>query len=324
MRHHDGSGGSVSDVIELPVTVVICAYTMRRWDTIRAAIGSVLDQRPRPAQVLLVVDHNPDLALRARAELPEVEVLDSDEPQGLSGARNAGLKAAKQPVTAFLDDDAQPRPGWLASLVEPYEWGHIVATGGRVEPRWPRQRPYWLPREFDWVVGCSYVGLPAGGGYVRNPIGASMSMQTRLAIDVGGFDVTVGRVANRPAGCEETELSIRLTAARPGSAIYYAASSVVDHQVSADRVRFRYLIRRCWHEGLSKASVVQLSGASAGLQRERRQAAVVIPRSFLRESRELLRGHMSALPRMATTMSGLTMTICGYLTGRIRYKVRKR
>lgn len=318
-----GSDGPVTEAAELPVTVVICAYTMRRWDTIRAAIDSTLEQRPRPAQVLLVVDHNPDLAQRARDEFPGVEVLESDEPQGLSGARNAGLKAAKQPVTAFLDDDAQPRTGWLASLVEPYAWGDIVATGGRVEPRWPGQRPYWLPREFDWVVGCSYVGLPAGGGYVRNPIGASMSMQTELALDVGGFDVTVGRVANRPAGCEETELSIRLTAARPGSAIYYAPDSVVDHQVTADRVRFRYLIRRCWHEGLSKASVVQLAGTSAGLERERRQAAVVIPKSFLRESGELVRGDVSALPRMATTATGLAATIAGYVSGQIRLKLRK-
>lgn len=321
MRHAGQSEEPVSDVMELPVTVVVCAYTMRRWDAIRAAIGSVLDQRPRPAQVLLVIDHNPELARRARDELAGIEVLESDEPQGLSGARNAGLKAAKHPVTAFLDDDAQPRPGWLGSLVAPYEWGDIVATGGRVEPRWPRQRPYWLPPEFDWVVGCSYVGLPADGGYLRNPIGASMSMRTQLALDVGGFDVTVGRVANRPAGCEETELSIRLTAARPGSAIYYAPESVVDHQVTADRVQFRYLVRRCWHEGLSKASVVRLSGAAAGLERERRQAAVVIPRSFLRESRELLRGRVSALPRMATTASGLAVTIGGYLTGQVRYKL---
>jgi hypothetical protein len=150
-----------------------------------------------------------------------------------------------------------------------------------------------------------------------------MSMRTQLALDVGGFDVTVGRVANRPAGCEETELSIRLTAAHPGSAIYYAPESIVDHQVTADRVQFRYLVRRCWHEGLSKASVVRLSGAAAGLERERRQAAVVIPRSFLREFRELLRGQVSALPRMVTTASGLAVTIGGYLTGQLRYKVRR-
>jgi glucosyl-dolichyl phosphate glucuronosyltransferase len=311
------------DVVELPVTVVICAYTMRRWETISAGIDSVLGQRPRPAQVLLVVDHNADLARRARDELPGVEVLESDEPQGLSGARNAGLKAAKHPVTAFLDDDARARPGWLASLVRPYERGDIVATGGRVEPWWPKGRPSWFPREFDWVVGCSYVGLPADGGIVRNPIGASMSLQTQLALDVGGFDTGVGRVANRPAGCEETELSIRLAAARPGAAIYYTTESVVDHHVSADRVRYGYFVRRCWHEGLSKASVVQLSGASAGLERERRQAAVVIPRAFARELGELLRGHLFALPRMAVTASGLAVTAAGYAAGRVKHMTGK-
>jgi glycosyltransferase involved in cell wall biosynthesis len=312
-----------SDVIDLPVTVVICAYTMRRWETILACVSSVLDQRPRPSQILLVIDHNADLARRARDELAGVEVLESEEHPGLSGARNAGLKAAKQPIIAFLDDDAQARPEWLTSLVTPYERGDIVATGGRVEPRWPSHRPTWFPPEFDWVVGCSYVGLPAAGGFVRNPIGASMSMRTELAREVGGFDIAIGRVANRPAGCEETELSIRLTAARPGSAIYYAPESVVDHHVAADRARFRYFVRRCWHEGLSKASVVQLSGASAGLERERRQAAVVIPRAFIREFGQLLRGHVSALPRMAVTASGLGMTAAGYFTGRIMYKAGK-
>lgn len=310
-----------SDVSEIPVTVVICAYTMRRWESIRAAIGSVLDQRPRPAQILLVVDHNEELARRARGEFPGVEVLDSDEQPGLSGARTAGLKAAKQPVTAFLDDDARARPGWLSALMRPYEWGDIVATAGRVEPLWPGHRPHWFPREFDWVVGCSYVGLPAAGGFVRNPIGASMSMRTQLALDVGGFDASIGRVGTRPAGCEETELSIRLTAARPGSAIYYEPESVVDHQVAPDRVRFRYFVRRCWHEGLSKASVVELSGASAGLERERRQAAVVIPKAVARETGELVRGHLSALSRVAAMASGLAMTTGGYITGRIKYRV---
>ena len=45
-------------MIELGVSVVVCAYTEVRWEQTRAAVESVLGQRPRPAQVLLVVDHN--------------------------------------------------------------------------------------------------------------------------------------------------------------------------------------------------------------------------------------------------------------------------
>ena len=129
-----------------------------------------------------MVDHNAKLAERARSELADVTVLENEGSQGLSDARNTGLRAASQPVTAFLDDDAEARPGWLAS--------------------------------FYWVVGCSYRGLPVSVDPVRNPIGASMSLQTALTLKVGGFDSVVGRVGTRPTGCEETELAIRLTAAK--------------------------------------------------------------------------------------------------------------
>ena len=94
-------------------------------------------------------------------------------------------------------------------------------------PRWPERRPRWLPPEFDWVVGCSYRGLPETVSVVRNPIGASMSLRTSLALEAGGFDDAVGRVGTSPRGCEETELAIRLTASPPG----------VDHLLCSRRGR---------------------------------------------------------------------------------------
>lgn len=298
-----------------PVSVVICAYTEQRWEQTRAAVGSVLAQGA--AQVLLVVDHNPDLAARARRELPEVTVLESDGAPGLSGARNAGLRAATAPITVFLDDDAEARPGWLASLVEPYHRADVVATGGSVHPRWPKARPRWLPPAFDWVVGCSYVGLPDTVSPVRNPIGANMSLRTRLALDVGGFDGAVGRVGSRPRGCEETELAIRLTARRPGSVVLYVPAAGVDHHVGQERLKAGDFLRRCWHEGRSKAIVVRLVGSSAGLERERRQAAVVIPAALAKELRRLANGDLSAVLRMTATLAGLAAASAGYVTGRV-------
>jgi GT2 family glycosyltransferase len=273
------------------VSVVICAYTEKRWQQTCAALESALRQEPAPAEVLLVVDHNAELADRARREFASVSVLENAGTQGLSGARNTGLKAATQPVTAFLDDDAEARPGWLEQLVAPYSSPDVVATGGTVHPRWPATRPPWLPPEFDWVVGCSYRGLPETTGPVRNPIGASMSMRTDLALEVGGFDESVGRVGANTRGCEETELSIRLTASRAGSVILYVPAAAVDHHVAPERLAFGYFVRRCWHEGRSKADVVRLAGAAAGLQRERRQTAVVIPAALLREVAQA--GHRS-------------------------------
>lgn len=302
------------------VSVVVCAYTERRWQQTRAALESVLWQEPPPKEVLLVVDHNADLAARARREFTSVSVLENAGTQGLSGARNTGLKAATQPVTAFLDDDAEARPGWLENLVAPYSSPDVVATGGSVHPRWPMTRPRWLPPEFDWVVGCSYRGLPETTGEVRNPIGASMSMRTDLALEVGGFDESVGRVGANTRGCEETELSIRLTARRPGSVVLYVPASAVDHHVAPERLTFTYFRRRCWHEGLSKADVVRLAGAAAGLQRERRQTAFVIPAALMRESRSLITGHLSAAARIFALIAGLAAASAGYFTGHVQQR----
>jgi glucosyl-dolichyl phosphate glucuronosyltransferase len=303
---------------ELAATVMVCAYTMARWDQTKAAIASVLGQEPRPAQVILVVDHNAELASTARAELDGVLVLDSTGPAGLSGARNTGLQAATQAVTVFLDDDAQARPGWLATLVRPYSEPAVVATGGHVEPLWARRRPAWLPPEFDWVVGCSYRGLPEAEGPVRNPIGANMSMRTRAALEAGGFDGSIGRVGGRPRGCEETELAIRMTTTRPGAVVMYVPAAAVDHHVGQDRLTVRYLLRRCWHEGQSKAAVVGLVGASSGLARERRQITHVIPAAIGRDLGSLIGGHGSGAARIAVSLSGLAATVAGYLAGRLR------
>lgn len=308
-----------SDVVpadRLAVTVVICAYTLRRWELTKDAVASVLAQKVAPAQLLLVIDHNLELAALARAELPDVTVLDSVGSPGLSDARNTGLKAATQPVTAFLDDDAEARSGWLAALTEPYENSEVAATGGDVRPLWPAARPDWLPPEYDWVVGCSYVGLPTESAAVRNPIGANMSFRTQAAIDAGGFSGGIGRVGSVPRGCEETELAIRVTA-RDNTTVLYVPDAAVDHHVGPERTRFGYFIRRCWHEGQSKAVVVDLVGAAAGLSRERRQAAVVIPAAIRRDLRSLMRGQLAGGKRIAAAVAGLGATAAGYFLGRL-------
>jgi hypothetical protein len=304
----------------LGVTVIICAYTLDRWAVTRSAVASAVAQRPAPAEVLLVIDHNQELAALARAELSDVTVLESDGDPGLSGARNTGLKAATQPITAFLDDDAEARPGWLTALVEPYQDGGVAATGGGVWPRWSGSRPDWLPPEFDWVVGCSYVGLPTVTAQVRNPIGANMSFLTDLALAAGGFNGTIGRVGSLPRGCEETALAIQVTA-QAHAHVMYVPAAAVDHHVGPERASAGYFVRRCWHEGQSKAAMVGLVGATSGLSRERRQAAVVIPAAIRRDLGSLLRGHTAGGKRITASVAGLAASMSGYVAGRCMSRV---
>jgi glucosyl-dolichyl phosphate glucuronosyltransferase len=308
-----GEGSTNADV-----SVVVCAYTLDRWEWLTAALRSAVEQTPPPREVVLVIDHNPELLARARASLPAVVVIENGGERGLSGGRNSGLAIARGEVVAFLDDDAEAEPGWLAALTAPYADRTVVATGGRILPAWVVRRPAWMPEEFDWVVGCTYRGLPTSSAEIRNPIGASMSIRRTSALEAGGFRTEVGRVGTLPAGDEETDISIRMKAGHPEARIIYAPDSVVRHHVPAARARWAYFRSRCYQEGRSKAILARLEGATAALSSERSYTMRVLPMGVLRGMGSALRGDPWGIGRAAAIVLGLLLTTTGYVVGRMR------
>lgn len=298
------------------VSVVICCYTEQRWDDTLAAIASVQRQSPQPREIVVVVDHNEALLERMRAEVPGVVLVANTERQGLAGARNCGVAAATGEVIAFLDDDATARRDWLAQLCKAYD-SDVIGVGGGVVPRWPRERPDWFPVEFDWVIGCSYRGLPQQPAAVRNFIGANMSLRREAFGAVGGFSHELGRVGKHPAGCEETELCIRATRAFPGSRLVYVPDATVDHRVTAERLRSRYFMRRCFAEGISKSVVARLTGAEAALETERAYVRRVLPAGVLRGLRRAGRGKLAGLGEAAAIVLGVLCAAAGYSRGKL-------
>jgi GT2 family glycosyltransferase len=304
-----------ASVVNLRISVVICAYTDRRWEDIVTAVASVRAQARPPARIILVVDHNPPLLERARAAFPEVQVVPNVGRQGLSGARNTGVSHAIGEVVAFLDDDARAEPDWLERLAAGYANPSVVGVGGAATPLWPGRRPRWLPPEFDWVVGCSFAGMPEAPAPVRNLIGANMSFRREVFGNVGGFTDGLGRVGSRPLGCEETELGIRLRQARPGARLVYEPAAVVRHRVTADRTAWRYFCSRCFAEGISKAIVSQRVGARDALETERRYVRSVLPRAIVRGLDPRRRHRSAGVARAGAIVTGLLLAGAGYARG---------
>jgi glycosyltransferase involved in cell wall biosynthesis len=240
----------------------------------RAAIAAVRDQLLDGDELLIVIDHNQELLDNARSLLAHdsdsvaERIIANENHRGLSGARNTGIAAASGTLMVFLDDDAVPRPDWLARLTEPFADTGVIGTGGVAAPAWEHTRPDWLPDEFLWVVGCSYRGLPQLPEEIRNPIGANMAFRRSVILHTSGFTDGIGRVGRVPLGCEETEFSIRAARVTGGRIVQQPAAQV-DHQVTADRMSVRYFVRRCWAEGISKAFVSRLTGSGAALASER-------------------------------------------------------
>ncbi|OIK03853.1 glycosyltransferase family 2 protein [Streptomyces monashensis] len=310
------------------ISVVICVYTEDRWEDILAAVSSVRAQSYPALETLLVVDHNPALKDRLERAYKEeecaasggVRVLANTGPRGLSAGRNTGIAASHGDVIAFLDDDAVAERDWLRHFAAGYADPRVMAVGGRTVPIWASgRRPDWFPEEFDWVVGCTYKGLPPGRVRVRNVLGGNASFR-RTAFDAaGGFATGIGRDGDRrPLGCEETELCIRLTRARPDAVLLIDDRAVIHHRVPAPREHFAYFRTRAYAEGLSKALVARSVGADKGLESERRYTTRVLPAGVARGLRDALLARPGGAARAGAILTGVLAAAGGYAVGSAR------
>ncbi|MFE6892966.1 glycosyltransferase family 2 protein [Streptomyces sp. NPDC057694] len=307
----------------MTVSVVVCAYTEDRWTDILAAVDSVRAQSRPALETLLVVDHNPALLDRLTREYKEtvgVRVLANRGPRGLSAGRNTGIAASYGEIIAFLDDDAVAERDWLRWFVDGYADPRVLAVGGRTEPIWASgRRPAWFPEEFDWVVGCAYKGLPRGRAEVRNVLGGNASFRRTAFAAAGGFATGIGRDGDkRPLGCEETELCIRLSRARPDAVLLLDDRAVIHHRVPAARERFAYFRTRTYAEGLSKALVARSVGVDKGLESERAYTGRVLPAGVARGVRDFALGRAGGAGRAGAIVAGVAAAAGGYVLGSLR------
>ncbi|MCN9243926.1 glycosyltransferase [Streptomyces sp. RY43-2] len=310
------------------ISVVICVYTEDRWEDILAAVASVRAQSRPALETLLVVDHNEALLERLSAQYKEaadqVRVLANAGPRGLSAGRNTGIAASYGEIIAFLDDDAVAERDWLQHFAAGYADPRVMAVGGRTEPVWASgRRPAWFPEEFDWVVGCTYKGLPPGRVRVRNVLGGNASFRRDAFEAAGGFATGIGRDGDkRPLGGEETELCIRLTRARPDAILLIDDRAVIHHRVPAPREHFAYFRTRTYAEGLSKARVARSVGSGKGLESERRYTTRVLPAGVARGLRDALLARPGGAGRAGAIVAGVLSAAGGYLAGSLRTRPR--
>jgi glycosyltransferase involved in cell wall biosynthesis/GT2 family glycosyltransferase len=296
------------------ISVLICAYTAERLPRIAAAIESLRAQTVPAHEIVLAIDHAPELAAECRRRWPDLHLVDNREQQGLSGARNTGVAECGGEVVAFLDDDAVAAPDWLERLGQAYLDPDVLGVGGAIHPAWEEGRPSWFPPEFDWVVGCTHSGMPREPEAVRNLVGANMSFRRAVLDEVGGFRHELGRIGTIPSGCEETDLCIRIGRLRPDGQILYDPRATVDHFVPASRGRRSYFTARCRGEGRSKAVLAGLVGSESGLEAERSYVRRTLPLGFLRGLGDTFRGDPDGAARAGMLVAGLFSTTRGYLS----------
>jgi glycosyltransferase involved in cell wall biosynthesis len=298
-------------------SVVICAYTEDRWNQLVTAVDSVHKQTLPPAEVIVVIDHNNKLFKRCQEEIRCTRIIKNTQSQGLSGARNSGINAAKYDLIAFMDEDASADPNWLEILAESYRDPMVMGVGGSILPWWISGKPAWFPGEFNWVVGCTYRGFSEGIAPVRNLLGCNMSFRKDVLLATGGFRSGIGRYGTTPYGCEETELCIRASDKYPTGLFISNPAAKVIHRVPPARAQFSYFKSRCYAEGLSKALVTHYVGNQNGLRSERTYTFKTLPAGVLQGIADTIHDRTpDGLLRSGAIIIGLIITTWGFIVGK--------
>ena len=288
----------------MQVSVVVCTYTMDRYDVFTEAVESALAQTHEPVEVVLVIDGNPEVyehAVDDFGDRANVVVHDNNENRGISYSRTKGAELSTGEIVAFidddfmlmlgdnvfggnlgdvanhqqeeradaafLDDDGIAEPDWIAKHVETYAETNAVAVAGYVAPNWQSEKPDFFPEEFYWLVGCTELGFAEDGEEIRNGYGSNVSYRRDVFLDVGGYDVNTGRKGDRHIQAHEAPVGIRIREAY-GKGVVYVEDAVVHHTLFEYRGEFRWLVFRSFWQGFSKRVMEVLYPGAQGNESE--------------------------------------------------------
>ncbi|MCU1363881.1 MAG: glycosyl transferase family 2 [Acidimicrobiaceae bacterium] len=163
------------------VAVVICAYNAE--STLEECLRHVSALDYRPLEVIVVDDGSRDDTVDVARGFPHVRLVRIDHA-GLGAARNAGYRAARSELIAYLDSDAYPCPEWPYYLALGASEAGLGGVGG------PNIPPPADPR------GARRVARASGGPIhvlleddrAEHVPGCNMAFRRTVLEELGGFD----------------------------------------------------------------------------------------------------------------------------------------
>lgn len=296
------------------ISVVICAFSMKRFDVMVEAINSILDQTYGNYEIIVVIDGNRDLRKRTDKEFEnesKISIVENEKNEGPSISRNIGVSYAKGDIIAFIDDDAIAEHDWLYRINKNFlDYPEIEVYGGKLVPMYD-EGSRKLPEELLWLVGCTYRGHPEKKQFVRNVISANMAVKRKVFNDIKFEKMFDGKNWKM----EDTLFCIRIFM-RKKDTILYDPETIVYHNVPKDRTTLKYIIERSYSEGKLKydlSRIVQAGFADKKIFNQEQSYLNVLLRSIFVNSITLhLESAFLILMVMSSVMYGYTIRIWSY------------
>ena len=231
------------------ITLIICTYNREKY------IGPLLESiakndYPTTDYEVVLVDNNctdntrfvceqfavayPDIAFRYVVE-PE---------QGLSAARNKGIKEAKGNIIIYVDDDALVDSNYIRIYAEHFAaHPETMAAGGPIEPLYETQEPSWMSPYTKalltaWMnYGTQVREYPNG----RYPGGGNAAYRKEVFERVGLFNTELGRKGNLLLASEEKDIFDKMKAL--DMKVLYLPTPVLHHCIPQAKLEEDYFNR---------------------------------------------------------------------------------
>ncbi len=241
------------------ISVILCTYN--RSQSLARALDSIVAQSlPEVlAWEILVVDNNSSDETREVVEdycrrYPGRFRYSIEPTQGLSYARNRGIREALGEIVVFTDDDVTVESNWLQNLTGSLHDDAWAGAGGKTLPANTYSVPRWLPHDesqnFQGMFSLFDLGDSACELH-QPPFGANMAFRKKIFETHGDFRTDLGRRPGTMMSNEDTEFGRRLLLA--GERLRYEPSAVAYHPVSENRLQKRYFL--AWRFDKSRASM---------------------------------------------------------------------
>lgn len=255
------------------LTVVICTYNREKYiDPLLESIAAN-DLSKKEYEILLVDNNCTDNTHKICEKFAKVHkdvqfryVVES--MQGLSAARNKGIKDAKGDIIVYVDDDALVDTHYLRDYAEWFATHpETMACGGPIIPLYETCEPEWMTPYTRMLLtawmdfGDKVREYPKG----RFPGGGNAAYRKSVFEKVGLFDTELGRKGDSLMGAEEKDIFDKMRTL--GMQIIYLPTPILHHIIPQKKLEKDYFDRWTLQIGMSERKRTLSIGKSKYLKR---------------------------------------------------------
>ena len=240
------------------LSVIICTYNRDKY--IYNVLESLAENTlPASQYEIVLIDNNCTDNTRSECarfvqDFPTVDFrMFVETSQGLSHARNRGIKESRGDILVYVDDDALVNREYLQTYADFFErHPDIDAAGGPIIPKYETEEPSWM----SYYTKCLLTGYKDLGKTVREfpkndfPGGGNAAYRSSVFEKVGLFNVDLGRKGDSLVGAEEKDIFDKMT--NRGMRFFYLPTAILYHLIPEKKLSKDYFDRLTYSIGKSE------------------------------------------------------------------------